>query len=55
MEDIVAYHRRRAREHRSMADRASDRAHADIHARLAMMHEAAADRQGHALTIAEDR
>jgi hypothetical protein len=55
MEDITAYHRRRASEHRKMAERTRHQAHAEIHTELADMHEAAVERQGHALAIAQDR
>jgi len=55
MEDIAAYHRRRANEHRKMAERARHQAHAEIHTKLADMHEVAVERQGHALAIAQDR
>lgn len=38
-----------------MAERSLDRGHADIHAKLAELHEAAAEREGHSLLLAKDR
>jgi len=52
MEDAATYHHRRANEHRKMAARASDSHNAQIHTRLAGMHEAAAVKRGHKLTVA---
>jgi hypothetical protein len=55
VEDAATYHHRRANEHRKMAARASDSHNAQIHTRLAGMHEAAAVERGHKLTVATDR
>ena len=55
MEDVATYHDRRAIEHRKMAARASDSRNAQIHTKLARMHEAAAVERGHKLTVATDR
>ena len=55
MEDATTYHHRRSNNHRKMAAGASDGHNAQIHTRLAGMHEAAAVERGHKLTVATDR
>jgi hypothetical protein len=55
MENAATYHQRRAKKHRLMAEQSPERTHANIHAKLAELHEAAAERERHSLHIAEDR